>query len=273
MHLGRGRQPDGRADRKLSTLATSAEGVGSRRNIDGTNRGALHFQIPPPSNYRLNLEKTQIGIAPPGRLPNPPAGVLCREFLSAHLSPTTPVVMSGSSGYDGDGDASSAVVLGGLRYDEELHAQSAPVTPKKTTPTKPPPSETSSTSSSSSSTTSSTLAVSGTTNGTSVVPAAGEPAASTCDGRAAAAGAGGIGGASETETLPRSRVGAGSKQETKTREPGREGGALDPTEDVCTDVDVCTVGDLYPWRNIYGVTGRGELLRLGFLRQQVGTIP
>lgn len=36
-------------------------------------------------------------------------------------------------------------------------------------------------------------------------------------------------------------------------------------------VDVCTVGELYPWGNVYGVTGRVEQLRLGFVRQQVRT--
>ena len=36
------------------------------------------------------------------------------------------------------------------------------------------------------------------------------------------------------------------------------------------DIDVCTVWKLYPWRNFYELTQRGEQLRLGFLRQQVG---
>lgn len=47
------------------------------------------------------------------------------------------------------------------------------------------------------------------------------------------------------------------------------GGSAATTKPERDGVEVCTVGDLYPWRNFYGVTGRGEQLRLGFLRQQV----
>jgi len=194
-------------------------------------------------------------------LPNPPAGVLCREFLSAHLSPSTPVVMSGSSGCDGGGDASSAVVLGGLMYEEELDAQSTSLIPNDIA-VEPPQSERGEGVQTDSS--SSALALAGTTDDPAVVPAAGEPVTSTCDCRATAAAtvAGEVGGASET--WPRSRDGTGTGKGEK--EPGREG---DVGPGAGAVVDVCTVGDLYPWRNTYGVTGRGELLRLGFLRQQV----
>lgn len=34
-------------------------------------------------------------------------------------------------------------------------------------------------------------------------------------------------------------------------------------------IDVSTVGELYPWKNLYGLTPRGDQIRLGFVIQQV----
>lgn len=34
-------------------------------------------------------------------------------------------------------------------------------------------------------------------------------------------------------------------------------------------IDVSTIGELYPWRNLYGLTPRGDQVRLGFIEQQV----
>lgn len=48
-----------------------------------------------------------------------------------------------------------------------------------------------------------------------------------------------------------------------------DGGGAEGAGNGGRGVDVCTVGELYPWGNAYGVTGRVEQLRLGFVRQQV----
>lgn len=45
-----------------------------------------------------------------------------------------------------------------------------------------------------------------------------------------------------------------------------------PVARVSGCVDVCTLGELYPWRNLYGLTPRGEQVRLGFVRQQVSAL-
>lgn len=112
-------------------------------------------------------------------------------------------------------------------------------------------------------------------------PARLEPASSTCDCRAAvaaAAGPGGDGAPSPTTTTTRTtstktarvhQPSLGDASGAATAVTGNSSKGEPETEPEGGAVDVCTVGDLYPWRNMYGVTGRQELLRLGFLRQQV----
>lgn len=169
-------------------------------------------------------------------------GVLCREFLSAHLHPSTPVIMSGS----GADDVSLAV--GGLLY-EELDNLSL-LTPGQTAsksrdhpagggsddlPNNP-----------------SMVCVEETTNEARVN--------STCDCR------GGAKASAPSDTTAVAQLSGGSVGSGGSATVKGEAG---PVAGENGGVDVCTVGELYPWRNFYGVTGRGEQLRLGFLRQQV----
>lgn len=218
-------------------------------------------------------------------------GVLCREFLSAHLPPSTPVVMAGAGG--GGCDA----LLGGLSYEEELDQKPSPqlAAQHPETTAKDSTATTSATSDSSNSSNNGgndgVAAVAGARADTSRTPAARlEPASSTCDCRAAAGAARGempppsstTATAAATTTItatPRARqlspgdapgvsaaAADGSNGELEVE--GEVAGGEEP-EDGGIDMEVCTVGDLYPWRNMYGATGRRDLLRVGFLRQQV----
>ncbi|CAM9255383.1 unnamed protein product [Scytosiphon promiscuus] len=183
-------------------------------------------------------------------------GVLCREFLSAHLAPSTPVVMSGSGN-----DGSSSAIVGGLLYEEaDLKPPSRADVPLE-----------------------STGRVAGVKNngGAHSPPwtgAAGmaSPAASTCGCVAAV----GVDEAPPRVTTPPGVLMSASQGEPvslmttvarggKDREAGgRSSGGSQSRGQEGAPMDVCTVGDLYPCKNMYGVTGRGEQLRLGFLVQQ-----
>lgn len=185
----------------------------------------------------------------------PSTGVLCREFLSAHLAPSTPVVMSGS-GYDG---APASSVLGGLLYDEEERSLLKPPSEKAVAPsaaaaaTKDGGSNRSKVNDNDSSTVDASLDVSTRATAAAVVPGGPEPEAVSmrdCGGNACASVA---------------ATAENSEKEELLEEVESDGGVGRRAP----DVDVCTVGDLYPWRNMYGATERGEQLRLGFLRQQV----
>lgn len=163
------------------------------------------------------------------------AGVLCREFLSAHLCPSTPVIMSGSG---------EAIIPGGLLYEEPN--------------LKPSPN--------------STKNGLGDTGSGALV--AGEAAVATCGCETAPAGDGKHTGAatpaaanpSSSSSSCDARILAASAEKGKgdgRAELGRNEG------DAPVPVDVSTVGELYPWKNMYGVTERGGQLELGFLVQQV----
>lgn len=161
------------------------------------------------------------------------AGVLCREFLSAHLPLSTPVVMSGS----GDQEPST---VGGFLYTEQDTLSSA--TPKDAnqlgskvvgeTDGSVATTRTATTVSPRAPSGRSSFARDGETPGTPVDVAS-------------------VGG------TPENRGSVGGKGEENGG--GKEQGG----------VHVCTVGDLYPYKNMYGITERGDQLRLGFLKQQV----
>ncbi|CAN0529265.1 unnamed protein product [Ectocarpus sp. 12 AP-2014] len=163
-------------------------------------------------------------------------GVLCREFLSTHLCPTTPVIMSGSG---------EAIIPGGLLY-EEPNLKPSPDSAKNR----------------------------GGTTGSGVL-VAGEAAVDTCgcetappagDGKHAGAATRAAASPSPSSSCD-TRVLAASaeKDEGKGRAQsgGNEGAKAAPVP-----MDVSTVGELYPWKNMYGVTERGGQLKLGFLVQQ-----
>ncbi|CAN0180894.1 unnamed protein product [Ectocarpus sp. 6 AP-2014] len=161
-------------------------------------------------------------------------GVLCREFLSAHLCPSTPVIMSGSG---------EAIVPGGLLY-EEPNLKPSPDSAKN--------------------------GGGATASGTLV---AGEAAVDTCgceaappagDGRHAGAAtppAASPSPSSSCDTRILAASAGKGEGEGRVQSGGNEGAAPAP-------VDVSTVGQLYPWKNMYGVTERGGQLKLGFLAQQ-----
>lgn len=62
-----------------------------------------------------------------------------------------------------------------------------------------------------------------------------------------------------------------SKAETGTTAigEGHEGGNGGSEGRWKSHIDTCTVDQLYPWRNTYGVTSRGEQVKAGFLKQEV----
>ncbi|CAM9286931.1 unnamed protein product, partial [Hapterophycus canaliculatus] len=183
-------------------------------------------------------------------------GVLCREFLSTHLAPSTPVVMSGSGN-----DGSSSVVLGGLLYEEaDLRPSSRAGLPSETTECD------AGGSSNSNSDVAVPLAV------PAAAPGRVPPATSTCGHRAAVGGDGAPSRAGPPPAVLMSAptgdpCGLLSSAARGEDEEGGEGGDHG-RGGASASVDVCSVGDLYPWRNLYGVRGRGEQLRLGFLAQQ-----
>lgn len=133
-----------------------------------------------------------------------PEGVLCREFLSAHLPPCTPVIMAGS------GDDTLLSNVGGFEYDK--HDSQSPSVVNTDLDAK-----------------------------YHARTSEAEVAQSTCN----------------CAKEERSDEGAGQPRGTV---PPRGGSGC---------IDMTTVGQLYPWRNLYGLTPRGDQLRLGFVRQQV----
>lgn len=165
------------------------------------------------------------------------SGVLCREFLSAHLCSSTPVIMSGSG---------EAMIPGGLLY-EEPNLKPSPDPAKNG---------------------------GGVAAGSGAALVAGEAAVATCGCETAPAGDGKHAGAARPATAATSpssscdariivaasvEKGKGGGREQLGRNEGAAPGPM----------DVSTVGELYPWRNMYGVTERGGQLKLGFLVQQV----
>ncbi|CAM9274425.1 unnamed protein product [Sphacelaria rigidula] len=132
-----------------------------------------------------------------------PPGVLCREFLSAHLPPCTPVIMAGS------GDDTLLSDAGGFEYDK--HDSQSPSVVNTDLDAK-----------------------------YHARTSEAEVAQSTCN----------------CAKEERSDEGAGQPRGTV---PPRGGSGC---------IDMTTVGQLYPWRNLYGLTPRGDQLRLGFVRQQ-----
>ncbi|CAM9334799.1 unnamed protein product [Ectocarpus fasciculatus] len=173
-------------------------------------------------------------------------GVLCREFLSAHLCPSTPVIMSGSG---------EAIIPGGLLY-EEPNLKPSPDPAKN----------------------GGRVAA-----GSGAALAAGESAVATCGCETAPAGDGKHAGAARPATAtatatataatsPSSSCDAriiGAASVDKGKGGGREQLHVGRNEGAApVPMDVATVGELYPWRNMYGVTERGGQLKLGFLVQQ-----
>lgn len=181
--------------------------------------------------------------------------MLCREFLSAHLAPSTPVVMSGSGN-----DGSSSAVFGGLLYDKEADLK--------------PPSRPGVVADASG------RDSGGMKSGAGPIPRTASvmmpPVTSTCGCRAAVVDDGAATRAATPSVvlMSASPGDPGSSRASDARGKDdiggeREGGESGDRGGEGAPVDTCTVGDLYPWRNMYGVSGRAEQVTLGFLAQQV----